>query len=112
MTWWKNIKWEYYMNELGEVKNFKSGKFRKTYIDPDGYKTVKIGYKNERYGFQIHRRLGELFIPNTDDKPTVDHINQNKLDNSLYNLRWATYKEQANNRDNTSMYLNFPQHNL
>tara|TARA_R110000796_G_scaffold121679_1_gene235978 strand:- start:950 stop:1474 length:525 start_codon:yes stop_codon:yes gene_type:complete len=49
----------------------------------------------------VHRLLAEHYIPNPDNKPTVDHINRIKDDNRLCNLRWATYKEQ---RDNQNIY--------
>lgn len=64
------------------------------------------GRKGERYlavtldGKQhfIHRLVAELFIPNPSDKYSVDHINQNKQDNRVENLRWATRSEQQLNR--------------
>lgn len=63
-------------------------------VAKDGY--LRINFR--RKCIYIHRILAETFIPNPDNKPTVDHINRNKLDNSLDNLRWATYAEQQENR--------------
>ena len=47
--------------------------------------------------FKIHRAVAELFIPNPENKPFVDHINTNTLDNKSENLRWVTCKENNNN---------------
>lgn len=46
----------------------------------------------------IHRLVTLAFIPNPDNKYSVDHINQNKLDNNVSNLRWATRREQHLNK--------------
>lgn len=58
-------------------------------------------YMRNRYlyigTFYIHRAVAELFIPNPDNKPCVDHINTDPLDNRADNLRWVTAKENCNN---------------
>ena len=43
--------------------------------------------------------LAQCFIPNPDNKTTVDHINRVRDDNRLENLRWATHAEQMENRN-------------
>lgn len=45
----------------------------------------------------IHRLVGKAFIPNTESKPQLDHINTIKTDNRVCNLRWATNRENAYN---------------
>lgn len=58
----------------------------------DGYKEVGVKYKN----YRIHRLVAETFIPNPENLPIVDHIDGNKSNNKVSNLRWCTQKQNMN----------------
>lgn len=63
--------------------------YGKAYKSSRGY----IRYRN----YAVHRAVAECFIPNPDNKPTVDHIDRNRSNNCVSNLRWATHSEQRIN---------------
>ena len=53
----------------------------------------------------IHRLVALHFIKNPDNKPKVDHIDQNKQNNNKSNLRWATVRENCSNTCNNNEYI-------
>lgn len=94
---WKKIKGydNYSINESGEVRNDETGKIKTPFINKaNGYFTVDLWADNKAKKHTIHRLLAEAFIPNPENKPTVDHKDGNRQNNKLSNLRWATYAEQ------------------
>jgi hypothetical protein len=62
----------------------------------DGYLISSISDKKDR---MVHRLVAEAFIPNPNNKKFVDHIDTNRSNNNVNNLRWATYKENNNNEE-------------
>ena len=70
---------------------FKEAKLSKDY---SGYLLVGVGSRKITY---VHRLVAEAFLPNPLGLRDVDHINGNKLDNRVENLRWVSHKENCNN---------------
>lgn len=68
----------------------------KPYLNTAGYWMVTIKINGEWKKCRVHRLLAEAWIPNPDNKPCIDHINGNRSDNRIENLRWCTYKENSN----------------
>lgn len=62
-----------------------------------GYVFLNLNLNGKAYPKRVHRLVAEAFIPNPDNRPCVDHINTIRSDNRVENLRWVTYKENANN---------------
>ena len=90
---------DYSIYEDGRVIN-KNGLVMKSRIGTQGYKELHLCKDGKHKTFRLHRLLALHFIENT--RPliaiTVDHIDRDKLNNSLENLRWATREEQQANR--------------
>jgi hypothetical protein len=78
----------------------KTKKVRPVYIG-NGYPTTKINKKTTL----IHRLLALTFIPNPDNKPLIDHIDRNRSNNKISNLRWASWVENMNNKVNSPCNL-------
>ena len=57
---------------------------------------VLVSLNGEKYYY--HRILAKHFIPNPDDLPEIDHIDRDKANNTLENLRWVTRSQNLSNR--------------
>ena len=99
MEIWKLIKSapNYEISNTGSVRNTKTGKMLKIATNNHGYHLVCLSYKNKKQTSYIHRLVAEAFIPTNLDTRTsvVNHIDGNKSNNSIKNLEWATYAENA-----------------
>lgn len=84
---------KYFISNSGYVLSLcrNKPKILKPYDCGNGYSFVKINGKNKR----IHRLVGNAFINNTDNKPIIHHKDNNKQNNSINNLQWATAKENS-----------------
>lgn len=76
-----------------QVKEWESNRILQPATKSRGYMYVHLSKNGKASPKHIHRLVAEAFLPNPEKKPTVNHKNGNKADNSLENLEWATYTE-------------------
>nr|DAS34350.1 MAG TPA: homing endonuclease [Caudoviricetes sp.] len=84
----------YEISNLGRVYSIRRNMILKNKISPTGYARVSLSVNGVAKHHAVHRLVANAFIKNPDNKPTVNHINENKLDNRVENLEWATNAEQ------------------
>ena len=112
------------MNPIPNYPRYSISKDGKTVVGPKGemkiqmnncgYRTVQITNNEKKHTFSIARLMALTYIPNPDNKASIDHINRIRTDDRLENLQWATLLEQCVNKSkycsNTSgvknIYLN------
>lgn len=85
----------YQVSNLGRVKSlkprYKNKIILKQEINHFGY--LQICLSNPRKTHKVHRLVAQAFIPNPENKPQVNHIDGNKLNNKVENLEWNTAHE-------------------
>lgn len=91
----------YKINELGEIYNIKTNKKLSTYIGIDNYEHCVLYKKGKRYRKRIHSLMGKAFLGNPQ---VVCHIDNNKSNNRLSNLKGATHKENIQDAYNDHLY--------
>ena len=100
---WKDIKGyegKYQISNLGRVKSLqRNGRperiLRLNLIKGYAYTTLSNGSRGNKKKLKVHRLVAEAFIPNPHNKPEVNHIDGNKLNNNVDNLEWVTHQENC-----------------
>lgn len=96
---WKDIQWYdgYQISNLGRVKSFKYNKEK--ILRPKNvkqYLIVSLCKQGKVKNYLVHRLVAEAFIPNPQNLPQVNHIDEDKTNNCMDNLEWCDAKYNSN----------------
>lgn len=94
---WKSIEGypNYEVSNLGNVRRVKM--LKQYYDESKGYNVVCLSKNGNSKVVKVHQLVAKAFIPNPDNKSCIDHIDTNRTNNCVDNLRWVTHKENRNN---------------
>jgi len=84
----------YYGTNKGRIFSGKTNDWLSRSVSVRGYYKVKIWHRVSKT-IQVAVFIGEIFVENPDNKPTINHINRIRTDNRIENLEWATRSEQT-----------------
>lgn len=93
----------YSLTKEGVITNIATGLIKSNWLGKNGYFHVDLYDKGTNKKVSIHRLLALHFIPNPENKRTVNHIDGNKQNNCLSNLEWATDSENCQHAYDTGL---------
>jgi len=99
---WKTIRGHeaYKVSTYGRVYSTKTLRVLKPLKHTNGYLQVQLGRGNR---YLVHRLVADAFLPNKHNKPFVNHIDGNKVNNCADNLEWTTQGENMQHASNTGL---------
>jgi len=111
---WKDIRGfpGYKISSEGRVsscKNFRGELTNKSHLlkprtNPNGYKVVSLYNDKKPSQLSVHRLVAQTFMSIDDDSLVVDHLDDDKTNNSVDNLEWVTSKENSIRACNNGLY--------
>lgn len=99
----------YEVSNYGRIRNIKTGRILKQFPNEKGYMTLtlSIGIKDVQFSVRVHRIVAEAFCKNPYDcdieELDVNHDDGDKTNNRVYNLYWATRKENIRHAFDTGL---------
>lgn len=96
---YKDESTNYKISSYGRVYNTKTNKFVKGTRNRNEYHSTQLSLNGKPVTFPTHRLVALTFLPNPNNHTVVDHIDRDKFNNHVENLRWVSVKENANNKE-------------
>ena len=85
----------YEVSSFGRVRNAKTQRIMSCEHEEKGYQRLSIIVDGKKKHFAVHRMVALAFIPNPENFPQVDHIDCDKTNNNVSNLRWCSNKQNT-----------------
>lgn len=96
---WKSVLFDKYeISNLGRIRNSTTKRVLKLSTTKLGYSRITLRINGIKKNYRIHRLVASSFLDNPLGKPDVDHIDRNRSNNAVNNLRWVSKKENLLNR--------------
>ncbi len=92
----------YSVSDLGNVINDKTGRMFKGNDNGDGYLQLALMKNKSRHNKKIHQLVAAAFLLNPENKHCVDHIDNDRQNNNIINLRFSTLSQNNQNRSLSS----------
>lgn len=93
----------YEVSSMGNIRNIKTGRILKTFINHNGYKVVSLHENCIPYSERVHRLVAETFIEGGGPDLDVNHKDGDKQNNNVENLEWCTRKENLEHAYETGL---------
>ena len=88
----------YEISSHGRVRNNKTNKIMKQKVETKGYLIIGLSKDSKQKFHRVHRLVGFAFLDKKDEDKEIDHIDQNRSNNMLNNLRWSTGSLNCRNK--------------
>ena len=90
----------YGVTSCGKIWSYRRQKFLTPSDNGNGYLYINLIKNGEYKRCRIHRIVAEAYIPNPDNLPEVDHIDNDKTHNYVNNLQWLSHKDNSRKSKN------------
>ena len=102
---------DYYITRTAEVyhKYTETGYYKlksRVNVQSGGYVYISLQLNGKAKSFRLHRLVAKAFLPNPNNLPQIDHIDNNKENNHVDNLQWVTAHQNAQKRNDDGLLIN------